>query len=497
MGLSGRLWPVHPHRIPDELLSCWFARTANDNRYKVHAFGSAIFGVRKFSILRDMDRCATDDFLTRMSEKTGVEVEDLKGGMLQSYEGKVFDRLNPSGPTNWVLPSNAYVNSRRRYGLQFCPLCLFFDKQPYYRVRWRLAFSTICDVHGTLLHDRCPKCEAPIIFYRNDVGDSPTYRRLDFTRCWTCGFDLRRAPAYSPPGPDGQALITLRNLISFAAELGWWNQGSQHIPYSTLYFFALHWLLSFLGRREGVPLLSEISRQSRRPVTVSHERRRCEFESKSIQERHELLVSVLWLLEEWPERYFRVARAARMTHSVLIDRGPFPYWFDAISRPQLMAFRYSLSREEVESAVRYLERRQIPVSGMALEKLLGRKDCAVARLYFKPCLDHRFNATEVKTILAWMEVACADYPVGSRAYWACMRDRMILRLMGELDVPFRKLRRLTTRTAGAYIDQVCASDQERAQQLKAELDCYIRDVRSAMAGPESGDALFLIWKKEP
>jgi len=40
---------------------------------------------------------------------------------------------------------------------------------PCYRRAWRVSFNTICTRHGLMLHDRCSKCDAPVIFHRMEM----------------------------------------------------------------------------------------------------------------------------------------------------------------------------------------------------------------------------------------------------------------------------------------------------------------------------------------
>lgn len=170
LGLSGNLWPIHPHRLPDELLSFWILRVAHANRLKLQTFTNLALGRNASPWARDIDRSASDELLSQLSAQTGSSVEELRGGMLSAYEGILFEHHNAQGNSQWILPLGVYHRTRRAYGMQFCPACLFWDGIPYFRRRWRLAFATICDRHGTLLHDRCPHCAAPVIYFRNDVG---------------------------------------------------------------------------------------------------------------------------------------------------------------------------------------------------------------------------------------------------------------------------------------------------------------------------------------
>ena len=74
-------------------------------------------------------------------------------------------------------------NSRRRFLTQFCPECLKEEAVRYFRSVWHLNFVSICDRHGTLLQDRCPRCHRAVRFELLDWQSR-------ITECFECGFDL-------------------------------------------------------------------------------------------------------------------------------------------------------------------------------------------------------------------------------------------------------------------------------------------------------------------
>lgn len=101
-----------------------------------------------------------------------------------------------SGSTNrpiwpWILTAGCR-NRLRNKSLQFCPLCLASDKQPYYRYQWRLAWHTVCEEHQCRLLDSCSDCRNPIEPHRLQLH----HRRQSI--CATCSSDLETQIA-----PDG------------------------------------------------------------------------------------------------------------------------------------------------------------------------------------------------------------------------------------------------------------------------------------------------------
>ena len=352
-GLSGDLWPIHPHRLDDELLSFWIVRTAHANRIKLQTFTTLGFGREATLWNRDIDRSASDALLETLSEQTGSGVAELRGGMLSAYEGTLFERHNPNGNTNWILPLGIYHRKRHGFGVQFCPLCLFADPVPYFRRKWRLAFVTICDQHNCLLHDRCPACQAPVIYFRNDLGRRKDYKLTSHTLCWQCEFDLCRAPAYSPSAPDGLSFVALRSLVAFH-DIGWWFQGDATMPYGQLYFDALHHLAMFLSSTRGRRLLDVIEQETGWRALSGCPVKRERLEHRSVRVRHELLVAALWLLEDWPDRFVRAATSSGLPQSRILNDESLPFWFESEVRLNLGAGFAMPTPEEAQQASDHL-----------------------------------------------------------------------------------------------------------------------------------------------
>jgi len=165
-GLSGHVLPIHPQPKPDEIFSSWFCRIAQDNGMKLHTLEVQLWGRDKQIWTRDIDRSIDEPTLAKVAAVSSTTIERARETCLRSYEGRMFERLNVAGNSDWILPSGIFHRKRKRPGMQFCPLCLATDETPYYRKAWRLALSTFCDLHDVMLHDRCPKCQSPVIFHR-------------------------------------------------------------------------------------------------------------------------------------------------------------------------------------------------------------------------------------------------------------------------------------------------------------------------------------------
>lgn len=320
------VWPVHPRPLPDELLSSWMTRLARANQMKVYSFYSLYFGKSHAVWNRDIDKLAPDWLMDGLSSWTGLGRTEVEQTTLRSYEGLIYEHHNPYGNTKWILPAGVYHRTRRHHGLVYCPLCLFEDPEPYFRKSWRLSFNTVCERHGSMMLDGCPKCSAPVAYFRRDLGHRRTSMVDSMVLCHQCGADLRRGPAMDPPAPDGETLAQLRALITFR-DLGWWFCGHSNINYSPAFFDVLHHLASYLTSAFGRRLHAEIERQIGRPASAGRTFKRMGFDHRPMEERHHLLSDAMWLLLEWPDRFTMNCHAARLSATQITRCEPMPYWF--------------------------------------------------------------------------------------------------------------------------------------------------------------------------
>ncbi len=491
-GLSGNLWPVHPHRLDDELLSFWIVRTAHANRIKLQTFTTLGFGRAATLWNRDVDRSASDALLRALSAQTGSSVENLRGGMLSAYEGTLYERHNANGNTNWILPLGIYHRMRRSFGVQFCPLCLFFDSTPYFRRSWRLSFSTMCDSHGTMLHDRCPACTSPVIYFRNDLGKRSDYHIGEHVSCWKCGFDLRRAAAYEPSGPDGKTVMALRSLVAFH-DLGWWFQGGTDIPYGHLYFDGLHHLLTFLSSARGRCLLEFVERETGWRAAVGEQAGRIPFDLRPVGVRHELLVAALWLLDDWPSRFVGAAKSVGLAQSHILRNEHLPFWFESEIRLNLGAGFGTPTAEEAKQAAAFLIRSGGVVSGATVGWLIGSRDAESVKFYAKtkpgPMSDTKF-----RWMIDRLDAEIAVFRPRSRMRLVLQRDKTVLRLLRITGWTARKALGLTV---GDAVQLVSTPKGVRnfPGEVAGLLLTYLRDTRRYMVGSDSGDALFIGWRR--
>jgi len=192
------LWPCHLSPLPDELLSCWLLRIAHGHHLKIQTFCDQVFGKQNQLWNRDIDRLAPPWLLSRLSKRTGTSVLRVAETTISSYQNLLFNKIRRSGIQQWVLPLELWHRKYLGFGIQFCPLCLQDDEEPYFRKRWRLALYTVCSIHKVKLCDHCPSCGTGVAFHRNDQGKYGSYAGNSITCCHQCNFDLRNINSEPP-----------------------------------------------------------------------------------------------------------------------------------------------------------------------------------------------------------------------------------------------------------------------------------------------------------
>lgn len=332
--LTGNLLPAHPHPKQGELFSSWLTRIAMANGIKLYRLGQTVFGSGTGIWNRDIDKSVSQAVLSSISSRTGVPEYRVFSTTLRSYENILYHHHNPYGNTQWILPAGVYHRTRKRRGLVYCPLCLFEDAEAYFRKSWRLAFYTICSRHGNMMLDACPSCDAPIAFFRRELGSRATPTVDSLVLCHKCGFDLRRAPAFCSLTLDAKTLIALQSIIDLH-ELGWWFCGHQVINYSMQYLDVLHYIATYLTSKTGRSLLSYVENETGNIQMSKRIIDRMPIEFRELHDRHWLILCSLWLLDDWPNRLITGCKNSKLTISRITRSEQLPYWFENTLRLNL------------------------------------------------------------------------------------------------------------------------------------------------------------------
>lgn len=324
-----RLWPIHPHPLPDELLSSWMIRIAHGNGFKVHNFYAEFFGREKQIWNRDIDHHAPPWLLEALEERTGISRERIEQTTLRNFESWVFEQFTENGITKGVLPLGVFHRTRRAFGQQFCPLCLSEDPQPYLRRKWRLALTFICDRHRVFMQDRCPTCKRPLIPHRSDFGARlGVPEKTTMARCYSCKSRLDFVVITAEP-----QLVQIQKYINKALSSGFVELGGSTI-YSPQFF-------------EGLRRIMRIA-----PASLVFSKKRPIFELASIQQRALLLQFSMNLIAGWPSKFLMRCEEIPHAYTTLTVGGDVvPYWLQSVLRRNVYLGKAKISTEEAEAMV--------------------------------------------------------------------------------------------------------------------------------------------------
>jgi len=287
--LSGELWPAHPHPYPGECLSSWIVRTAHHNGLKLQTFSDLVFGKNNQIWNRDIDRLAPRFVLQNMSNRTVTSLKEANKSTLKLYTNRLFPALKPSGIMRWINPLVLHHRKHTGFGMQFCPLCLLEDNEPYFRIAWRLSLYTFCPVHQVMMEDRC-LCGASVNFHRIELGKANQFEPSTLDECYLCGQKLK---AIQPRNIQllPKSVYTIWNRVLGVITRGFINTGP--INYERL--ILLHQICKIIvSPRFNQNIRKYICSKSSLPfLDISKHRY---FEQYNVDERHSILRLAWWLV---------------------------------------------------------------------------------------------------------------------------------------------------------------------------------------------------------
>lgn len=148
--------------------------------------------------------------IEEIARRCGLCVQTVAGTLLDSYHGRALDCSglsldNALSYRSFVHRSGAFLSRCSRA----CPACL--DDNGAWMLRWRLPWSFACTIHGCLLLESCPRCQAPL--RRPHIGSNRAHFIDQVPRPAHCTnptpADLRGGGRARPCGQDLRQLATL------------------------------------------------------------------------------------------------------------------------------------------------------------------------------------------------------------------------------------------------------------------------------------------------
>lgn len=282
-------------------------------------------GVGQAMWVRDIDRMSPDWLIKQLSLHTGVSEESILNCSLLAYKGLLYREYKSSGKQYWILPLIKVDSINRHHGVQFCAKCLAEDPVPYFRKRWRVAFYTMCTKHQCMLHDRCPACDATVMFHRGEMGKIGQNESDSITLCHACGFDLRDAPVSPPTIYDDSAYQTWLPALQML------EGGKVDNRYDLAFFEVLSQLCQILlASYKHVHLREYVSKMIGAPSIRLYIKRK-PFEYYPLKDRHVVIQLAMWLMTDPESRILDAWRNKAVRYSVLKkDFEGMPEWYAEI-----------------------------------------------------------------------------------------------------------------------------------------------------------------------
>ena len=190
----GQGWPGVVAPAPGELLSSWLHRLAMANGIPPQYFGR-VLDVAVGDWSAKLDRDLPGRILNLLVERTGLPAEDIDGLALNR------DPLARLRLRQIIGSGDAGTYTSLVGRLQYCPVCLKEDHEPYFRRGLTLATRVSCFRHGCRLRDHCPACGG-------GIAPSRQNRLLPQHFCVWCAADLRK-----PTLPAEYDVLRLERLI--------------------------------------------------------------------------------------------------------------------------------------------------------------------------------------------------------------------------------------------------------------------------------------------
>lgn len=315
--IEKNIWPGYKKPREGELFSSWLFRLSRQHKIKMYSFCKESLG--GIPILnRDIDLMPNDQLKKIIYSHTPLDLSEIGNLFLSSYQGYIFEKVNPRGKTMGILPLGIYHRKRTRKGLLYCSEC--FKKEEYYfKKEWRLLSSILCLKCKCYLRDSCPKCNSPIIFHRLDIGKKNILHNSEIFICFNCSFDLRKS---SNLRVNDRAEIEYQSNIQELIDNGY-NDITQ---YSFTYFRMLFHICSLFSstskKHNKFKRIYNIknSNISRKGLN--------EFIYLDIASRRNLLVESFKVMKDWPKKFITLCVRENINYSDFWreKKNELPYW---------------------------------------------------------------------------------------------------------------------------------------------------------------------------
>ena len=305
-------WAAPILLLPDESLTSWLVRAALVQGCDPPTLTGWIWPQWRVWAI-DADRGIPEERLAALCDVSGIPAETISAAAIRPLAARIMGTSpDPRAAWPWILTLGAR-NMKRSGGVQFCQSCLREDRTPHYRLQWRFAWHTGCDVHGVGLMDRCPNCASPIEPHRLRAA------ARHVAICATCEADLRGCGA---PRCDPEA-VAFQRAADRALQAGEHTCVDENV--GTAVWFAVADFLAALVRRAArspttalVHLLDAAGAVAPRTVAAAPGAR---IERMRVEDRRAILGAVERMMRLGKEELRSALAESGVTQEGLCERG--------------------------------------------------------------------------------------------------------------------------------------------------------------------------------
>lgn len=303
-------WPVPVRMQPDELFSTWLVRAALAQGCDPLILTGNLWPKWRIWTV-DSDRGVTLDRLIVLARVSGIDVDALKASSLKEIALAVKTSPANAAVLPWILALGAR-NRQRHGGLQYCAECFREDKSPFFRLQWRLAWHTSCEVHNVRLFDRCCHCFTPVEPHRLSA------MQCIISICPSCGQDLRKCMAR-----QGNAdALAFQKSADVAIKCGHGLYGESTIPTTEWFALSKYFLLLVrtASRRQSTNFANCLTTLGANIAATQPSITGLSFELLPVGEREEFLAVTQNILSAGPIRLLDAAHG-NLLNSTMLRQG--------------------------------------------------------------------------------------------------------------------------------------------------------------------------------
>lgn len=197
-----RQLPLYVEPKHDEVLLSWLVRLATRLQVSLHTLVRAAFWIDDRRERSQWWRRPELQMLSRLSHKTGVSIERLRGMTFESWSPMYRD----DEASERFSAERFRAEAPRRHAFRYvhCEQCLDADATPYLRLPWAVGWVAVCPEHASIMTAGCHKCGTKL-----RIGRASSIARFSPATCVQCGNDLR----YGLHEPAHPAVIRLQHAL--------------------------------------------------------------------------------------------------------------------------------------------------------------------------------------------------------------------------------------------------------------------------------------------